>query len=93
MRQGVVSICGDGLDSFLASLAADWQGWEGTRTWNTLEHGMSIEANHEGNRVELLFIVRPGLERDKWEVRLPIRVAPGESLSRLAKASVTLFKA
>jgi hypothetical protein len=49
MRQGVVSICGDGLDSFLASLAADWQGWEGTRTWNTLEHGMSIEANHEGN--------------------------------------------
>ena len=42
---------------------------------------MSIEATHHGNRIELLFIVRRDYNSDAWELRLPILVAPGESLS------------
>ena len=75
---------GDGLDSFLASLATDWRGWDGTRTWHSLEDQMHIEATHHRNRVELLFIVWRDSMPDEWQVRFPILVAPGESLTRLA---------
>jgi hypothetical protein len=54
------SECGDGLDSFLASLAPDSRGWDGARTWNATYGGMSIEATHHRNRVELLFILLTG---------------------------------
>jgi hypothetical protein len=52
---------------------------------------MSLEATHRGNRVELLFIVRRDYKPDAWQARLPILVAPGESLSALARASAELF--
>lgn len=89
--EAVASLGGDGLDSFFASLAEDWKGWDGTRTWHALEQGMSIEATHVGNRVELLFIVRGDYQPNSWQLRFPIRVAPGEPLSRLARASADHF--
>jgi hypothetical protein len=90
--ESVLTLRGDGLDTFLGTLASDWRGWEGTRTWDTLEHGMSIEATHRGNRVELVFVVRRDYESDALQVRFPVLVAPGESLSRLASASAELFR-
>ncbi len=93
---GVESLRGDDLDSFLASLAEDWRGWDGTRTWSSVWLGMRIHATHEGNRVRLLFVVRRDHDYDEeprgWEVRVPIHVAPGESLSRLARGARALFK-
>src|SRR5215471_17513777 len=71
------------------------RGWEGTRSWHAIEHGLTIEATHHGNRARLLFIVRPdpdsGWEQNDWELRLPLLVAPGESLARIATAARTLF--
>ena len=84
---GALTAGGDGLAGFLNDLATSWRGWDGTRRWDALELGISIEATHHGNRVELLFIVRRDYSSDAWQVRLPIFVAPGESLSRLAKAA------
>jgi Family of unknown function (DUF6228) len=59
-----------------ARYAADWRGWEGTRKWAAIEDGMTIEASHHGNRVNLLFIVRHDHKPDAREARLPIVVAP-----------------
>jgi len=86
----VKTFAGDRLDKFLGDLANDWRGWKGIRRWETIEHGMGIEATHRGNRVELLFIVRRDYRPDALELRLPILVAPGESLARLAKATAEL---
>jgi Family of unknown function (DUF6228) len=86
-----LSFGGDGLATFMAHLARDWRGWTGTRRWDALENGMGIEATHHGGRVELLFIVRRDLERDAWELRVPISLAPGESLARVALACAGLF--
>jgi hypothetical protein len=91
--ESVLSAGGDGLAAFLAGLAADWRGWDGPRTWDAIEHGMTIEATHHGKRVELLFIVRRDNRPDAWEARLPILVAPGESLARVAIAGQQLFAA
>jgi hypothetical protein len=92
-ERGVLTFGGDGLDKFLADLASDWRGWKGVRRWDALENGMSIEATHQRNRVELLFIIRRDYMPDAWEVRLPILVAPGESLARLARATADLLAA
>ena len=86
-ERDVLTWGGDDLDTFFESLAADWRGWDGTRTWDAVEHGMTIEASHRGNRVELLFILRRDYDQDAWELRLPIRVAPGETLQHLAEAT------
>jgi len=90
--KGVLTVDGDGLPLFLAALATDWRGWEGRRSWETIEGGLSIEATHHGNRVRLLFIVRRESELDGWEFRLPLLVAPGESLARIAAAARTHFE-
>ena len=86
-ERGVLTYRGDGLDTFLEGLASDWKGWSGIRTWDALENGLSIEATHDGNRVELLFILRRDYNSDAWQLRVPIRVAPGESLSAFARAA------
>jgi hypothetical protein len=88
----IPTLGGEGLDAFLARLAADWRGWHGTRTWRSFRHDLRIEATHRGARVELMFIIRRDFELDAWEVRFPLLIAPGESLSRLARASGELFQ-
>src|SRR5436190_18873472 len=85
-ERAVLTLGGDGLDRFLTDLVNDWQGWNGIRRWDALENGMSIEATHHRNRVELLFIVRRDYNPDAWVARLPILVEPGEYLVRLANA-------
>ncbi|MFD8110206.1 DUF6228 family protein [Streptomyces microflavus] len=37
---------GDGLDTFLSSLAEDFRGWEGARNWRSLERDLTISAEH-----------------------------------------------
>lgn len=87
-----LSLRGDGLALFLASLVADWTGWAGTRRWESLRGELSIEASHRGHAVELLFIAKQGEPLDAWQLRLPVHVNPGEPLSRLAAASVRVIK-
>jgi hypothetical protein len=36
------------LSGFVASLANDWQGWDGVRTWQSLERELTIDARHDG---------------------------------------------
>ena len=83
---------GDGLSGFFGNLARVWRGWDGTRRWDALEHGMSVEATHRGRVVELLFILRRDYSPDAWELRLPILIAPGESLRRAAADVESLFE-
>jgi hypothetical protein len=90
---GPETVFADGLGEFLGRLAQDWQGWDGSRTWDG-RNGIAIEATHLGNRVKLDFSVGGEVVNAvgvPWQVRLPIYVSPGEALSRLAKASAEGF--
>jgi hypothetical protein len=84
---------GDGLGAFLSKVADDWRGWDGVRQWEAVERGMSIDATHLGSRVRLLFIVRRDFDPEAWEIRVPVFVAPGESLARLAKDTIAVLRA
>jgi hypothetical protein len=87
-----LSFKGDDLSAFFADLERDWRGWADTRRWDALEYGMSIEATHRGRVVELLFILRRDYKPDAWELRLPISIAPGEPLARMASEVRSLFE-
>lgn len=85
LRHSVITMGGDGLPDFIQSIEADWRGWGGERSWQSLEGGLRIDAKHGGRAIELLVIVRSGYVPDSWELRIPFAVEPGEQLSALAK--------
>jgi hypothetical protein len=90
-RSVLVSENADGLAAYFADLVENWRGWDGVKQWEALEHGMSIEATHRGRVVELLFVVRRDYKPDAWEVRAPILIAPGETLTSYARAIARAF--
>jgi hypothetical protein len=81
----------DGLAAFFNGLVEDWRGWDGERQWNALEHGMSVYAAHRGRQIELAFVVRRDYKPDAWELRVPVLVAPGETLTRFASSLARSF--
>jgi Family of unknown function (DUF6228) len=80
------------LLEFFKGLSTAWRGWDGTRRWEAAEGDMRTEATHHGRFVELLFILRRDDKPDAWQVRLPVLIAPSESLKRLASGVTALFK-
>ena len=74
-----------GLPDFLDDLVADWRGWEGTREWESLDRDLSLQATHHGRFIKIVFVFCRDRQPDAWEARVPIALAPGESLSSFAR--------
>jgi uncharacterized protein DUF6228 len=71
------------LASFFAALAEDWRGWDGVRTWESLEGDLRIDARHEYGHVHLGVTVRapgPGWGDNGWSATADLRLDPGEQL-------------
>ncbi|WSB18745.1 DUF6228 family protein [Streptomyces albidoflavus] len=75
---------GDGLDVFLAELAEGFRGWNGTRTWRSLEGDLTMAAEHAGSHVRLTWGLHDRLLDDEWRFELTTIHAPGEDMRRLA---------
>lgn len=73
--------------AFFEDLADSWRGWDGTRTWESIEHDLTIEARSDpGRHCSLSFIVRNG-PIPTWTARIDgISVDAGEDLTSLARA-------
>jgi Family of unknown function (DUF6228) len=76
------------LPGFLESLAADWQGWNGIRTWQSMERELAFDARHDGRgHVSLSVTLRaPGPDWDDtaWSARAVFVLEAGEEMTRLA---------
>ena len=86
---------GDGLTSWATELAQFYQGWEGVRSWKSLEQDLHIDASHDGcGHVSLRFVVRGprGYEPDAWEASVCVNLDAGEDMRRLA-AEIAAFLA
>lgn len=70
------------LAAFAAQIAADWRGWDGTRTWESVEGDLRIEARHDGH-VDLRVVLRDG-PTWTWTATALLRLEPGEQLSAIA---------
>ncbi|MFA0845585.1 DUF6228 family protein [Streptomyces rochei] len=75
---------GDGLDVFLAELAEGFRGWNGTRTWRSLEDDLTLSAEHAGSHVRLTWGLHDRLPDDEWRFEMTTIHAPGEDMRRLA---------
>ncbi|GAA1089414.1 DUF6228 family protein [Nocardiopsis composta] len=76
---------GDGLDAFLSSLAEDFRGWEGARTWHSLEYDLTLSAEHRsGGHVHLTWGVREVSPFEEWRFEAATVHAAGEEMRGLA---------
>jgi hypothetical protein len=81
----VRTLGGDSLPAWTAELAESYAGWDGVRSWTSLEHDLRIEATHERRgHVSLRFAVRGprGYEADAWEASACVQLDAGEDMKR-----------
>jgi hypothetical protein len=80
----------DELVGFFQGLAADWRGWPGERTYESLEHELRLTASHDGH-VRIAVQLRPSSLPDGWSVSGEFRVDPGEEMTRAAESVTDLL--
>ena len=76
------------LAGFVQSLAAAWDGWDGVRTWQSIEHELTIDARHDGRGYVSLGVTlrarSPGWDDTAWSARTVFVLEAGEEMRRLA---------
>ncbi|MFE7775753.1 DUF6228 family protein [Streptomyces sp. NPDC057445] len=86
----VRTLDGDGLDVFLTRLADEFRGWEGVRTWQSLEGDLTVSARHSGRSVHLTWGLHDRPPSEEWHFEAITSHAPGEDMRNLA-ARMGLF--
>jgi hypothetical protein len=73
----------DGLRAFVRTLADDWRGWDGVRTWDSLEKELSLDARHDRRGYVSIGVTlrRTG---GGWSARTVFVLEAGEQMSRFA---------
>ena len=84
------------LVSYFAELEARWRGWQGERSWESLEHDLRLDARHAHGNVQVrvtLRAERAGWGNDGWTATADLTVEPGEQLSAISRALASLANA
>lgn len=90
----VRTLDGDGIASWAAELAESYRGWDGVRTWDSLEQDLRIGAMHDGwGHVSLRFVVRGprGYEPEAWEASVMVTLDAGEDMRHLVAELAALL--
>jgi hypothetical protein len=80
----------DELVAFFNGLAADWRGWQGERTYESLEHDLRLTAVHDGH-VRLLVQLQETAGRDECSATGVVQLDPGEEMTRAAEDVAVLL--
>jgi hypothetical protein len=81
------------LVQFFEEMERDWRGWDGDRTWKSLEGDLRIAARHEYGHVQFSITLRhvvAGWDRSGWSATVDVSVDPGEQLSASVRDVQTL---
>lgn len=76
----------DRIVSWAADLAESYEGWDGLRAWESLEHDLRIDATHDRRgHVNLRFVIRGprGYDPSAWEASVMVTLDAGEDMRRL----------
>ncbi|MFE8993882.1 DUF6228 family protein [Streptomyces collinus] len=83
---------GDGLGVFLTSLAEDFRGWKGVRTWHSLGCDLTLSAEHRhGGHVQLMWGIHDRAPSEEWHFPTTTVHAAGEDMRNLAAEVHTLI--
>ncbi|CAL9337091.1 hypothetical protein SUDANB108_00188 [Streptomyces sp. enrichment culture] len=83
---------GDGLHVFLAGLAEEFRGWDGSRAWRSLEDDLTLVAEHAGSHVRLTWGLHDRLPDPAWRFEMTTIHAPGEDMRSLANDMRTFLE-
>lgn len=81
------------LANFFKSIASEWQGWAGIKTWASIESDFELEATNNGtNSVDLVFNLRKndGAD-DDWTFKGRIKIELG-ALDKIAEDVERLYQ-
>jgi hypothetical protein len=84
---GVTTWDGDGFAGFLTGLAEAFRGWEGARTWRSLDDRLTVAAEHRSRGyVALTWSLNPRdpARPNGWSARVTIVLEAGEAMRRFA---------
>ena len=81
---GDVPDLGNGLADFIEGVAADWAGFEGDRSYGTIEGHLELTCRHDGRGLVTCDVVLrdPSTE---WDVRVETVFGAGSHLERIAR--------
>jgi hypothetical protein len=71
------------LVMFFQRLATDWRGWEGARSYESLEKDLRLSAAHDGH-VRLVVNLAQTSTPGGWSVSAVLTLEPGEEMTRAA---------
>ncbi len=78
---------GRSLPHFLDSLVNDFAGWEGIRSWESLDHELRIDARHVHRHIRLDWILTLRSDgQTAWTATSTIKAEAGEQLRQLTAA-------
>ena len=84
---------GDRLVEFVQGLAEEFRGWQGHRSWRSLEDQLRITATWQsGGRVVLTLRATPSIY-DRWSVTADVTIEAGEDMRRFADDLATFLGA
>jgi hypothetical protein len=82
------------LRAFMSGLATEWKGLPEPRTWESIEHDLTIHARPDASgHVILTFTVRENYLADAWTATVTLNVEPGEEMAGAAGAIERLLAA
>ncbi|MFS0892861.1 DUF6228 family protein [Microbacterium sp. 179-I 3D3 NHS] len=76
------------LAAFFADLEAHWRGWSGSKTWQSMEGDLVLDAEHTDGRLKLHVTVRRerfDRANDGWVVEGDLTIDLGEQLSQISR--------
>jgi hypothetical protein len=78
---------GGSLPLFLDGLASEFAGWQGVQSWESLDHDLRVEAQHDPRGyVEMTWTLSPRScsRPDSWTATVVTALEAGEEMRRLA---------
>ena len=72
------------LADFFRDLAEHWRGWDGERTYESIEHDLRIVATHDGH-LRLKVRLWQSTDPDGWTADIRVRLDPREHEPGLAR--------
>jgi predicted oxidoreductase (fatty acid repression mutant protein) len=72
--------------TFFRSLAADWRGWEGERSWNSLERELDITALHDGKGLIACEVSLGSNIPPTWRLAAEMTFGAGAHMEEIASA-------
>ena len=74
-----------GLLSFFEGLASNWRGWDGEKTFDSIEGDLTLTAKHDGH-VRIAFELREYAGATPWTAKGDLTLDPGEELTAAAQS-------